>query len=68
MNLINKTFISAGLLTGVENLGQNLVCDRVFEIALNREIFLGESFYQGGGNLRSECDHLNFFKPEKNIL
>ena len=30
-----------------------------------RETLLGKSFYQGGGNLRSEFDHLNFFQSLK---
>ena len=68
MNLINKKFTSAGLPTGAEGLGRTskFGMRQGFRNSIKRwrerEILLGESFYQGGGNLRSEFDHLNFFQ------
>ena len=68
MNLINKKFTSAGLPTGAEDVGwtTKFGVRHGFRNSVKgwreREILLGESFYQSGGNLRSEFDHLNFFQ------
>ena len=68
MNLINKNFISAGLPTGTEDLARNSkfgvrqAFRNIIKGWREREILPGESFYQDGGNLRSEFDHLNFFQ------
>ena len=68
MNLIDKKFTSAELPTGVENLGRTskFGVQQGFRNSSKgcreRETLLGKSFYQGGENLRSEFDHLNFFQ------
>ena len=69
--LIDYKFICPELPTGVENIGwtSKFGVWQGFKIALRgggkREILLGEFFYQGDGNLRSDFDHLNFFQSYK---